>query len=868
MTIQREKQLDEITELLLSLERSIEADKFLQHQNSCIELEYFFRDLLNLVYGWQLVNANALFGKNQDSFDLSDEKNSLAVQVTVTTTAEKIHKTLKNFIGTHDDSYERLVFVYPKITVGHSSADFSADLKGYDFDPARDRLGFGDILCQAQNMTVDNQSRLLDFLRKELRHSPANESRSYPQAFDYSAHGHMLRRERLSRADLESGQAVKPRLLDRVAKAVTERKSIAVEGAPGYGKSSLAAWANWISLQNGQQVATFLGRELQHMSAHDACKGLEHVPDNHLLIVDDIHLIGPALARLKSLAWSADRQFMLLGRTDYVGKAMRRGDIPKMDEDLFIITDEESRYVAEELARKYLPNDEATELLCRTDSDLVLTKWLLEAVVVDGADPNSTPAVAASEKLKDLRRDADAGDEALRLFLTLAAFGWIELPCPESFLSEVLGFSVDAIEELHGRLEEAERYSSTAQEDGIYALRLRRHPKLCRLFLDSAPSLGQTFKVAVAAPTCAALATDANLVESLGLSSVVLGRGLEAGIVDVDTIEWRLKYATRSPDFRDVVMATVQFLLTEYAGPTELALEEKIRRLKFAFAAANAERRVHYATAGQALLDKLQTQLGVPEIPEEQFWDKGYIFYQRAYLYRLNDSFDDAIASFERSASADDEFAWSMNSDIHRGKAAMSRIAAAACRTDAAVFAWTEARLIEPNRGELQSVMNGLSNELAIVEELLHSEIEDKWKPMLEGFRLNAIIHLAEAASWLGMKAEVKNCLSSLEADQQYSISTDDAVRLAKGALRLTLNEFAEAVRQLEGQPQRRVELGSGEGAGKTGVILVLCYLELGQQANARSMRNWVLGEECPRDAGNRIAKKWLKDWINRFGAI
>ena len=96
MTFKREAQLKAIADLLIWSERRIQADGFLQHQNSCIELEYFFRDLLNLVYGWKLENANALFGKNQDSFDLSDEENSIAVQVTVTTSAKKIRRDAKH----------------------------------------------------------------------------------------------------------------------------------------------------------------------------------------------------------------------------------------------------------------------------------------------------------------------------------------------------------------------------------------------------------------------------------------------------------------------------------------------------------------------------------------------------------------------------------------------------------------------------------------------------------------------------------------------------------------------------------------------------------------------------------------------------
>lgn len=168
MTLQRQDHLTEMTEFLVRLESHIRADILLRHQNSHIELEAFFRDLLNQTFGWKLGNANAKLGPNQDSFDLFDDQGNLAVQVTVTTTAGKIKKTLKSFVGKHASTYKRLIFVYPVIDVPESRADFAALLKGYDFDASRDRFGFGTILQKAQDMDVDDQEALLQLLRKEL----------------------------------------------------------------------------------------------------------------------------------------------------------------------------------------------------------------------------------------------------------------------------------------------------------------------------------------------------------------------------------------------------------------------------------------------------------------------------------------------------------------------------------------------------------------------------------------------------------------------------------------------------------------------------------------------------------------------------
>jgi hypothetical protein len=169
VTLQRQDFLTEAKEWLNRLEQTIEADKALRHQDSSIEIESFFRDLLNLVFRWNLGNANTMFGLNQDSFDLSDESTGIAVQVTITTDAAKIRKTIRGFVGTHDAKYDRLVFAYPCIKVSESRADFSKDLKGFDFDANRDRISFGSILQRVQDFDIDRMADFIQLLRKELR---------------------------------------------------------------------------------------------------------------------------------------------------------------------------------------------------------------------------------------------------------------------------------------------------------------------------------------------------------------------------------------------------------------------------------------------------------------------------------------------------------------------------------------------------------------------------------------------------------------------------------------------------------------------------------------------------------------------------
>lgn len=169
MTRQRQDFLTEAKDWFQRLEWSIRADKALRHQDSSIEAETFFRDLLNLVYDWSLENANTLSGTSQDSFDLFDSAARIAVQVTVTTGPAKIRKTIKSFVGTHDEVFGRLVFVYPLIDIPTSRADFSKDLEGFDFDASRDRISLGTILQSAQGFDINQMEQFILLLRKELK---------------------------------------------------------------------------------------------------------------------------------------------------------------------------------------------------------------------------------------------------------------------------------------------------------------------------------------------------------------------------------------------------------------------------------------------------------------------------------------------------------------------------------------------------------------------------------------------------------------------------------------------------------------------------------------------------------------------------
>lgn len=169
MTLQRLYNLNDAEEWFIRLSRKVEASTALNHLDLNVEVENFFRDLLNLLRGWSLQNANWSNRKNQDSFDLEDRARRIAVQVTSTMSAGKIRDSLKTFVTEHRGDFDRLIFIYPHLSKTRSTADFRKLLGGFDFDPERDRFDLGDLLAEMRNADVEKQRQVLCLLQRELK---------------------------------------------------------------------------------------------------------------------------------------------------------------------------------------------------------------------------------------------------------------------------------------------------------------------------------------------------------------------------------------------------------------------------------------------------------------------------------------------------------------------------------------------------------------------------------------------------------------------------------------------------------------------------------------------------------------------------
>lgn len=175
--------LNEIRDLLITLDRRMHGETVLRRLDAALGSENFVRDLLNHVEGWQLENAN-FSNPNQDSYDLADRGRRIAVQVTVTTGAAKVRKTLASFVPEHRNDFDRLLFFYPRLDVSPSRANFAPELDEFAFSANRDCWCLDYILEKANDLDTPELRSLRNFLSTRLAPLVSSPSRGLDPTMD------------------------------------------------------------------------------------------------------------------------------------------------------------------------------------------------------------------------------------------------------------------------------------------------------------------------------------------------------------------------------------------------------------------------------------------------------------------------------------------------------------------------------------------------------------------------------------------------------------------------------------------------------------------------------------------------------------
>ena len=162
----KEVYLKNIAENLALLSREVSILNAVNLYDINIIAEDFFPGLLNLIYGYELKNANHL-EKNAPAIDLIYQKNRIAVQVTSDNSSTKIKHTIEEFNKSQAyHLYDRLVVLILTQKKKYSS---NFDTQGlFSFEKARDIWDVEKLIKDIRELETAQIKNVSDYLSEEL----------------------------------------------------------------------------------------------------------------------------------------------------------------------------------------------------------------------------------------------------------------------------------------------------------------------------------------------------------------------------------------------------------------------------------------------------------------------------------------------------------------------------------------------------------------------------------------------------------------------------------------------------------------------------------------------------------------------------
>jgi hypothetical protein len=128
-------------------------------------LEDFFKDILNIVYGYKLINLNDE-RSNNPGLDLGDEVAKVAFQVTSSKTSGKVSETLKK-AATQVGKFPTIFVLVLQDKQGSYTID-PALAKPFSFVAEEHVLDIGDVLKKVLSLPIEKLQSLHDLVSKEV----------------------------------------------------------------------------------------------------------------------------------------------------------------------------------------------------------------------------------------------------------------------------------------------------------------------------------------------------------------------------------------------------------------------------------------------------------------------------------------------------------------------------------------------------------------------------------------------------------------------------------------------------------------------------------------------------------------------------
>ena len=166
--MKRQKYYSEISENLEILVNRIKVNAKLNILDLNIHAETFYRDLINIVYGYKFQSAN-LSSANVEAIDLVDSENEVLIQVSSTSTKQKIQDTLKK---DKIDEYAQKGYQLKFIFIAHESKNlrtmkYNNPFK-IKFDPKQDIIDKVSLLTAISQLEIGRLNLVYDLFKKEF----------------------------------------------------------------------------------------------------------------------------------------------------------------------------------------------------------------------------------------------------------------------------------------------------------------------------------------------------------------------------------------------------------------------------------------------------------------------------------------------------------------------------------------------------------------------------------------------------------------------------------------------------------------------------------------------------------------------------
>lgn len=155
-----------IEEKLNTLAYRINANGKLNLLNLHVHSEDFYLCLMNLLFGWKLVNMNTS-NQNLEGIDLIDHSNKLIVQVSATSTKQKVKNALSKKSIAEYSGYK-----FKFISISNETANLRNNTfenpHGIEFTPNDDILDKIIILRKITSFGIEKLRIIYEFIKKEL----------------------------------------------------------------------------------------------------------------------------------------------------------------------------------------------------------------------------------------------------------------------------------------------------------------------------------------------------------------------------------------------------------------------------------------------------------------------------------------------------------------------------------------------------------------------------------------------------------------------------------------------------------------------------------------------------------------------------